>query len=205
MSTQGTKVSCQEGVPPASGQVTEAESVRRRPAADVEVLLDSVPAYIWYKDCENRILRANRLAAESIGMTAEGLEGRSVYDLYPEKAPDYHRDDLEVIRSGRPKLGIIETMKTASGEARWLRTDKTPYRNDEGELVGVIVFAVDISERVRAEEALQRAHEELERRVSERTQQLADTVAMLHSEMGERQRAEERLHQQQAEIAHVLR
>jgi PAS domain S-box-containing protein len=171
----------------------------------VEVLLDSVPAYIWYKDCENRILRANRLAAESIGMTAEGLEGRSVYDLYPDKAPDYHRDDLEVIRSGRPKLGIIETMKTASGEERWLRTDKIPYRNDEGELVGVIVFAVDISERVRAEEALQRAHEELERRVSERTQQLADTVAMLHSEMGERQRAEERLHQQQAEIAHVLR
>ena len=54
-----------------------------------------------------------------------------------------------------------------------MRTDKIPYRDEDGEIVGVIVFAVDISERVSAEEALQRAHEELERRVDERTQQLA--------------------------------
>jgi len=69
----------------------------------------------------------------------------------------------------------------------------------------VIVFAVDISERVRAEEALQRAHEELERRVDERTRQLAATIELLHSEMVERERAEERFRQQQAELAHVLR
>ena len=86
-----------------------------------------------------------------------------------------------------------------------MRTDKIPYRNEDGEIVGVIVFAVDISERMRAEEALQRAHDELERRVDERTQQLAATVEMLHSEMVERQRAEERVRQQQAELAHVLR
>jgi PAS domain S-box-containing protein len=172
---------------------------------DVQVLLDSVPAFIWYKDCENRILRANRLAAESMGMSVEQVEGRSTYDLYPDEAAQYHHDDLQVIRLGEPKLGIVETLTTASGEKRWVRTDKIPYRNEDGEIVGVIVFAVDISERVRAEEALQRAHEELERRVDERTQQLAATVEMLHSEMVERQRAEERIRQQQAELAHVLR
>jgi len=171
----------------------------------MKVLLDSVPAFIWYKDRENRILRANRLAAESRGMTIEEVEGRSVYDLYPEEAEKYHRDDLEVIRSGAPKLGIVEVLTTASGEKRWVRTDKIPYRSEDGEIVGVIVFAVDISERMRAEEALQRAHDELERRVDERTQQLATTVEMLRSAMIERQRAEERVRQQQAELAHVLR
>src|SRR5262245_61939160 len=194
MSTQGTKVSCHEGRPAASGQVAGVDSIRQAPAVDVDVLLDSVPAFIWYKDRENRILRANRLAAESIAMTAEALEGRSVYDLYPDKASEYHQDDLEVIHSGEPKLGIIETLRTASGETRWIRTDKIPYRNEEGEIVGVIVFAVDISERVSAEDALQRAHEGLERQVSERTRELAATVDMLHSEMVERRRAEARLH-----------
>jgi PAS domain S-box-containing protein len=190
---------------------TKRRPARRRrvglptPAGDLQVLLDSVPAFIWYKDRENRILRANRLAAQSMGLSVEQVEGRSTYDLYPDEAAQYHHDDLEVIRSGEPKLGIVETMTTASGEKRRLRTDKIPYRNDDGEIVGVIVFAVDISERVRAEEALQRAHHELERRVDDRTQQLAATVEMLHSEMGERQRAEERIRQQQAELAHVLR
>ena len=174
-------------------------------AGDLEVLLDSVPAFIWYKDRENRILRANRLAAESMGMSVEQVEGSSAYDLYPDEAAQYHHDDLQVISLGEPKLGIVETMTTASGEKLWVRTDKIPYRNEDGEIVGVIVFAVDISERVRAEEALQRAHEELERRVDERTQQLAATVEMLHLEMVERQRAEERIRQQQAELAHVLR
>ena len=171
----------------------------------MEVLLDSVPAFIWYKDCENRILRANRLAAESMGLSVDQVEGRSTYDLYPDEAAKYHHDDLEVIRSGEPKLGIVELLTTVSGEKRWVRTDKIPYRRDTGEIVGVIVFAVDISERVRAEEALQRAHNELERRVDERTGQLAATVEMLQTEMVERQRAEERVRQQQAELAHVLR
>jgi PAS domain S-box-containing protein len=174
-------------------------------AGEMEVLLDSVPAFIWYKDCENRILRANRLAAESMGLSVDQVEGRSAYDLYPDEAAKYHDDDLEVIRSGEPKLGIVEFLTTASGEKRWVRTDKIPYRNDTGEIVGVIVFAVDISERVRAEEALQRAHDELERRVDERTAQLAATVEMLQTEMVERQRAEKRVRQQQAELAHVLR
>jgi PAS domain S-box-containing protein len=174
-------------------------------AGDMEVLLDSVPAFIWYKDCENRILRANRLAAESMGLSVDQVEGRSTYDLYPDEAAKYHHDDLEVIRSGEPKLGIVEFLTTASGEKRWVRTDKIPYRKDTGEIVGVIVFAVDISERVRAEEALQRAHDELERRVDERTRQLVATVEMLQAEMVERQRAEKRARQQQAELAHVLR
>src|SRR5262245_50478033 len=174
-------------------------------AGEMEVLLDSMPAFIWYKDCENRILRANRLAAESMGLSVDQLEGRSTYDLYPDEASKYHHDDLEVIRSGEPKLGIVEVLTTASGEKRWVRTDKIPYRNEAGEIVGVIVFAVDISERVGAEEALQRAHDELERRVDERTGQLVATVEMLQAEMVERQRAEERVRQQQAELAHVLR
>ena len=64
-----------------------------------------MPAFIWYKDRENRILRANRLAAESMGMSVEQVEGRSAYDLYPDEAAKYHHDDLQVIRSGRAEAG----------------------------------------------------------------------------------------------------
>jgi len=106
---------------------------------------------IWYKDKENTILRVNRSAAESIGLPVEELEGRSVYDLYPDEAAQYHEADLQVIQSGGPKLGIVEMLQTASGEKRWIQTDKIPYRDQEGNIIGVIVFAVDISDRMQAE------------------------------------------------------
>ena len=129
----------------------------RKQQEEQQIIFHSAPLMIWYKDTENRILRANQTAAESVGLKVEEVEGLSTYELYPEEAAKYHQDDLEVIRSGNPKLGIIEPYQTASGKKRWVRTDKIPYRDLEGNIVGVLVFASDITERKQAEEALQRS------------------------------------------------
>ena len=135
----------------------QTEDDLRKQQEEQQIIFHSAPLMIWYKDTENRILRANRTAAESVAMKVEEVEGLSTYDLYPEEAAKYHQDDLDVIRSGNPKLGIIEPYQTASGEKRWVRTDKIPYRDQGGNIIGVLVFASDITERKRAEEALQRS------------------------------------------------
>src|SRR3989338_2107131 len=117
------------------------------PRSQEEVIFNSVPAMIWYKDTENRILRANKAAAESMGLSIQEIEGRSTYDLYPEEAKKYQEDDLAVIRWGRPKLGIVEPLQTKTGEKSWVRTDKIPYRDDKGNIIGVIVFALEITDQ----------------------------------------------------------
>jgi PAS domain S-box-containing protein len=124
-------------------------------SAEQQVIFDSVPAMIWFKDTQNRITRLNQAAAEAMGLPAEEIEGKSVHELNPDEADDYYQDDLEVINSGAPKSGIIEPLVTASGETRWLQADKIPYRDAAGRITGVVVFATDITERKRAEEMLE--------------------------------------------------
>lgn len=130
----------------------KVETLLREELKDKKTLLDSVPAMIWYKDLNNRIIRANRLAAEAMGVTVEEMEGRNTEDFYPHDAEKFYTDDLEVIQSGLPKLGIIESYVTSSQEQRWVRTDKIPYQDSDGQILGVIVFAVDITKNKRAEE-----------------------------------------------------
>jgi len=112
-----------------------------RQQIEQQVLLDLIPAMVWYKDLHNRIIRANRLAATTINKTVAEVEGQSTYDLYPEEAEKYYQDDLEVIASGQPKLGIIEPYQTGSGEKRWVQTDKVPYRDEGGHIIGARVRA----------------------------------------------------------------
>ncbi len=118
------------------------------------LLFDTVPAMIWVKDRNNRILRANKFAAATKGMTSQEMEGKSTEELYPDEAAKYHRDDLEVIESKTPKLGIVEPYQDHTGTKRWVRTDKIPFFDSQGNAVGVIVFATDQTEQKSIEEEL---------------------------------------------------
>jgi PAS domain S-box-containing protein len=135
----------------------QAEHTLRKQQKENEIIFHSAPYMIWYKDTRNRILRANRSAAQSIGMDVSQVEGRSAYDLFPSEAVRYHQDDLDVVRTGTPKLAILQPYRLPSGEVRLLRTDKVPYRDAAGEIVGVVVFSTDITERQRAEDAMRRS------------------------------------------------
>ncbi len=104
----------------------KADAKLQQQQIEQQVLLDLIPAMVWY-DTHNRIVRANRHAAESINKTVAEVEGQSTSALYPEEAEQYYQDDLQVIASGMRKLGIVELYQTASDEKRWVKTDKVPY------------------------------------------------------------------------------
>ena len=75
----------------------------------------------------------------------------------------------------------------------------------DGAVTYIIGTGIDITRQRRAEEALRRAHDELERRVASRTEQLRHTVDKLLQEIAERERAEVRLRESEARFAAFMR
>ena len=126
---------------------------------ELEIIMDSVPALIFYKDSENNFIRVNKLIADAHKTTKEVLEGKNLFNLYPkEQAQAYWDDDLEVIKSGESKLFFEEPWETAE-DTRWLSTSKIPYFDEKGDIIGIIGFSTDITERKKAEQQLKESEE----------------------------------------------
>lgn len=124
------------------------EDALQKIAKEYEMILDSVPAWIFYKDRENRFIKVNKTYADIVGLPKDRLEGKKISDLYPKKeAEKYWQDDKEVMKSGQPKLNIIESVDTKKGRL-WVRTDKIPYKDEGGNIIGIIGFSVDITENI---------------------------------------------------------
>ena len=159
----------------------QAEAEMRRQHQEQQIIFDSVPAMIWYKDRESRLLRINKAAAASRGLPADQLEGKSFYEIYPDEAEQYYLEDLEVINSGVPKLGKVEMLPTASGQKCWVRKDTIPYRDETGQVAGAIVFAVDITDLMRVEKELREYRDSLAEKVEKRTAMYRQAMAALYS------------------------
>ncbi|MEG4331678.1 PAS domain S-box protein [Microcoleus sp. AT9_A2] len=159
----------------------QAEAELRLQQQEQQIIFDSVPAMIWLKDTESRLLRINQAAAASRGLPADQLEGKSFYEIYPDEAEQYYLEDLEVINSGVPKQGQVELLPTASGQKCWVRTDKIPYRDETGKVAGVIVFAVDITDLIRVEKELREYRDRLAQKVEKRTAMYRQAMTALYS------------------------
>jgi PAS domain S-box-containing protein len=142
-------------------------------------------------DMQGVLLSVNPAAAKLLGYRPEEMVGRNFAEFIAlsmrERVPLY----LAQLKHERSGYGLMRVV-TRSGEERiWI------YRNtrydEEGRDSYVIGHAQDITERVRAEEALRRARDELEQRVAERTAELREANRILKEQIGERQRIEEAL------------
>jgi PAS domain S-box-containing protein len=135
-----------------------AEEALERQKKELEIIFNSVPAMIFYKNKENRFIRVNNALALATGKPREKIEGKTAFEIYPDQADDYWKDDREVMSSGKPKRNIIEPFETDEGTG-WVRTDKIPYRDINGNIIGIIGFSTDITEQKRSQEVLRESEE----------------------------------------------
>ena len=135
-----------------------AEEELRKKHEELEIMIESSPIMIYFKDAQNRFTRVNKALLEQTGLTKEEIESKSNEIINPRHAAQFLQEDREIIASGKPKIGILETIKTRKG-SMVLQTDKVPYRDKSGKIIGIIGFSVDITEQKKAQDALLRSEE----------------------------------------------
>jgi len=168
--------------------------------------------------------RALRQAADNmqLGLTITDMEGKIIY-VNPAEAlmHGYTRGDL-INKEGRilapsrlwKQMSLADMCRIKSygrdsvncrknGSLFTVRLLSDLVTDGRGEPIGVVTTCEDISERRRIEKELCAAHEDLERKVDERTATLAATNASLQEEIVERQRLEQEKDRVQAELVQV--
>ena len=148
--------------------------ISKTPAA-LQLLLDAIPQNVFWKNRDSVYMGCNRDFAKVAGLNSpEEIYGLTDFDLpwTSEEAEFYRQCDRRVMDANEPEIGIIESQTLANGEVTWLETNKVPLVDQTGQVIGILGCFHDITKLKRAEQDLQRAHDSLEQRVEERTQEL---------------------------------
>lgn len=163
----------------------------------LHALLCHLPDHIYFKDRASRFILINQEQARIFGLRDPSAAiGKSDADFFsPEHAAAALRDEQRVIRERRPIVNQEERETWPDGSTTWVSTTKVPLYNEHGDIIGTFGMSRSITARKQAEEALRRAHDELESRVRERTAELAAANADLRAEIAQRTRAESELKQ----------
>jgi len=140
-------------------------------------LMDRVPDVIYFKDTKGKFVMVNQAHAKGLGLKPQDLIGKSDFDLFPkERAESMTKDDLYVIRNGKPIIDKIERATRPDGEDNYVSTTKIPRFDKQGRVIGLMGITRDITHRMH----LERIKNEKER--IEKKLQLLEGVSKVKSD-----------------------
>ncbi len=131
--------------------------------ARLRTLLETIPEPIWLKDPDGVYLSCNPAFEKIYDLPEAELIGKTDHDLVAPEAADFLREkDREALAAGRTIVSEEWVTYPGTGEKILMAKIKTPMRDSDGRLVGVLGIGRDITEDRRIQSGLSAAKEQAE-------------------------------------------
>ncbi len=134
---------------------------RRQTAADSSVLatlLEEGELTIFAKDREGRFLR---MADVPYTLDPDEAQGKTDLEVFggddSERARMTHQDDLQVVETGEPIRDKVEEYASQGG-SHYSQVTKIPWYDDDGDVRGLVGYAINVTERMQLREEVQEQH-----------------------------------------------
>jgi PAS domain S-box-containing protein len=124
----------------------------------LRTLLDLLPDSVYIKDLDSRFLMANKTLAKRFGRDNPAqILGLSDKDFFPAKQAAVLRAEEEQVIAGETINEREETFILPDGQKRTLLVTKVPFRNNQGQICGLVGTGRDVTERKQLEEQLRQS------------------------------------------------
>lgn len=115
--------------------------------AEQDVLLNAVPAFVFYKDVNLRYVAVSQMLADFLGRRTFDVIGKTDLELFPhEVAENFQRMSRDVLAEGRIRFGLESRLTDAAGNTLYLSLVLAPFFNPPGRIAGVLGVGLDISQ-----------------------------------------------------------
>lgn len=138
----------------------ENERIRLR------TLVETIPDLVWLKDPDGKYLICNQEFEKLYGAKESEIISKTDYDYVDKGQAEFFRQkDIEALKANKPTKNFERLKYANDGHEALMETIKTPLYDAEGNLIGIMGIARDVTR-------LHDLNENLEKLVDERTQQL---------------------------------
>ncbi|MDH3981510.1 MAG: PAS domain S-box protein [Kiritimatiellaceae bacterium] len=153
------------GVARDIAQRQQTESALRESQQMLQLIMDTIPMSVFWKDKDSVYLGCNKTFIRECGFKSlDDIVGKTPYELFdPEFAPNVIERDQQVIGNNRPFFNLLQSHSRPDGIVGWREISKIPLHDDTGRAVGVLGVWRDVTEQIRAEDRLKRTLEDMER------------------------------------------
>ncbi|OGR30049.1 MAG: hypothetical protein A2139_04565 [Desulfobacca sp. RBG_16_60_12] len=158
----------------------QAEEALRESEQRFRDLADYVAEWVWEVDQEEKFTYSNPVAEKLLGYQPEEIMGRHFSDFFLSDEREKLKEAASAIfATQKPFRNFISPNPRKNGEIVWLSTSGVPILDASGNLLGYRGANIDITERRKAQEALENANIQLKALVQE-AEERNSTMALLN-------------------------
>ncbi len=130
----------------------------------LNTIIENIPDAVYLKDKQGRKIIANRADLDNMGVeNLEDVIGKTDYDIFPDFiAREFEESEKAVLKEGKSVINRQEKLENINGNIKWLNTSKIPFKDEDGEILGLIGIGHDNTEKIKMMEELIIAKEKAE-------------------------------------------